>query len=159
MGLFDFFKNNKKGKSDKNKKLDKLHFKGNKEAFEYSNKFFSTTEIREGDAYIGLTTGTGNQVYINVIHKGSPQLVSVLITHNRTGKSVGNKDLVLVGINQVNKPHSIGDFAALADLMSSDPEKAEAEIKKMSENSPLGEIVCKLKPTLDLSKNNFEQDV
>lgn len=159
MGIFDFLKKNKKGKSDKNQKLDRLHFKGNKEAFEYSNKYFSTIELRDGHSYIGLLAGTGNQAFINVIHKGTPQLVSVLITHNRSGKEVANKDLVIVGVNQVNKPHSIGDLAELGELMNSNREKAEAEIKRMSENSPLGEVIYKLKPVLNLKTMNFEQDI
>ena len=154
MGIFDIFK--KKDKTTNKQQLEKLHFKGNREAFEYSNKYFSTIELREGDAYIGLLAGSGNQAFVNVIHKGKEQLVSVLITHNRSGKQVGNKDLVIVGINQVNKPHSIGDLAQLEGLINSDRKKAEAIMKKMSENSPLGEIIYKLKPILNLSKNNFE---
>lgn len=158
MGIFDIFKKKSKVQTSANKKLDKLFFKGTREAFDYSLKFFSTTEMKIGEAYIGLVAGSGNEAFINVIHNGSPQLVSVLIAYNRTGKQVSNKDLVLVGINEVNKPYTIGELAELEGLMGSDPKKAEAKIKTMSENSPIGEIVAKLKPVLDLSKNNFEYD-
>ena len=98
MGIFDFFKKKKTSKSSK--VPNELTFKGNQEAFDYSKKFFKTTEIFEGSAYMGLVGFDGRIAIINVIVNGKVQSVGVNILGNESGKDIKNKDFVLVGIKK-----------------------------------------------------------
>lgn len=150
MGLFDFFK--KKKTFGGNKPIDKLVFKGNQEAYDYSKQYFSTSTVNKGEAYIGLVTSNGTMGIINVHHNNKVQEVFVNIVQNQSGKKIENKDLVLIGIEEVNKPRSFKDLANL------DLSKAETDMKQMVLDAPIGVIVKKFKPILSLKTNHFEYD-
>jgi hypothetical protein len=152
MGIFDFFKKKKTSKSSK--VPNELTFKGNQEAFDYSKKFFKTTEIFEGSAYMGLVGFDGRIAIINVIVNGKVQSVGVNILKNESGKDIKNKDFVLVGIKEKNNPLSIEELAE-----QSDSDDIQKSVGKLVMNASTGVIVRKLKPVLNLSTMNFEYDI
>ena len=152
MGLFDFFKKKKISKSVKTP--NELTFKGNQEAFDYSKKFFKTTEIFEGSAYMGLVALNGKLAIINVIVNDKVQSVGVNIISNESGKHIKNKDFVLVGIKEKNNPLSIEELEKQSN--SNDIQKT---VGRLVMNASTGVIVRKLKPVLNLSSMNFEHDV
>ena len=152
MGIFDFFKKKKTSKGVKTP--NELTFKGNQEAFDYSKKFFKTTEIFEGSAYMGLVALNGKLAIINVNVDGKVQDVAVNIVGNESGKKIENKDFVLVGIKEKNNPLSIEELEKQSN--SNDIEKS---VGKLVVNASIGVIVRKLKPVLNLSTMNFEHDV
>src|SRR5210317_36802 len=152
MGIFDFFKKKKTSKSSK--VPNELTFKGNQEAFDYSKKFFKTTEIFEGSAYMGLVGFDGRIAIINVIVNGKVQSVGVNILGNESGKDIKNKDFVLVGIKEKNNPLSIEELAE-----QSDSDDIQKSVGKLVMNASTGVIVRKLKPVLNLPTMNFEYDI
>ena len=152
MGIFDFFKKKKPSKSAK--APNELTFKGNQEAFDYSKKFFKTTEIFEGSAYMGLVGFDGRIAIINVIVNGKVQSVGVNILGNESGKDIKNKDFVLVGIKEKNNPLSIEELAE-----QSDSDDIQKSVGKLVMNASTGVIVRKLKPVLNLKTMNFEHDI
>ena len=152
MGIFDFLKKKKTSKSSK--VHNELTFKGNQEAFDYSKKFFKTTEIFEGSAYMGLVGFDGRIAIINVIVNGEVQSVGVNILDNESGKDIKNKDFVLVGIKEKKNPLSIEELAK-----HSDSDDIQKSVGKLVMNASTGVIVRKLKPVLNLSNMNFEHDV
>ena len=152
MGIFDFFKKKKTSKSSK--VPNELTFKGNQEAFDYSKKFFKTTEIFEGSAYMGLVGFDGQIAIINVIVNGEVQSVGVNILDNESGKDIKNKDFVLVGIKEKKDPLSIEELAK-----HSDSDDIQKSVGKLVMNASTGVIVRKLKPVLNLSTMNFEYDI
>ena len=152
MGIFDFFKKKKTSKGVKTP--NELTFKGNHEAFDYSKKFFKTTEIFEGSAYMGLVGFDGRIAIINVIVNGKVQSVGVNILGNESGKDIKNKDFVLVGIKEKNNPLSIEELAE-----QSDSDDIQKSVGKLVMNASTGVIVRKLKPVLNLSTMNFEYDI
>lgn len=151
MGIFDIFKKKKTPKTTKT--LKELAFKGNQEAFDYSKKYFKTTEIFEGSAYMGLVALNGKLAIINVILNGKAQSVGVNILGNKSGKKIKNKDFVLVGIEEKNIPLSIEELEK--QPKSDDIQKS---VGKLVLNASTGVIVRKLKPVLNLSTMNFEID-
>jgi hypothetical protein len=151
MGLFDIFKKKKTSKTTKTPK--ELTFKGNQEAFDYSKKFFKTTEIFEGSAYMGLVALNGKLAIINVILNEEVQSVGVNIVGNESGKEIKNKDFVLVGIKKKNNPLSIEELEK-----QSKSDDIQKSVGKLVLNASTGVIVRKLKPVLNLTTMEFEHD-
>ena len=157
MGLFDIFKKKKTNvKTKESKNLGNLIFKSNKDAFEYTEKFFSSYKIDKKSAYHGIQFIPG-AAYIAVEHEG--KLVRTMINvkvHPDCKSSINNGDFVLIGVSDLGKRLVTIEELDKITKKKEDTQKLIVEMANMLvREAPTGYILYKLTTELDLKTNQF----
>ena len=150
MGIFDIFK--KKTKQKKTS-AQNLFFKSNKDAYEYSQKFFTPAILEKKALVLGIVYLIGpdkKSAYVRCTFEINKKQTEIMVVafFDDFDHPINVGDFVYVGIIDV------GQVFKFKNLMSS-IEKGDLEAVKNLGKSTVGTIVQKLTLELDLKSGQF----
>ena len=150
--IFNFFKKKTKNTSGN------LFFKSNKDAFEYTQKYFSNYKLEAKSVYHGICL-TPYLVQIHCLNNNNNNILTPIVVEKSKDlkKEIQVGDFVLVGVEEVKELITSEKLKKLG--ITSEKKDYESKLKKkVIRDSSKGVILKKLTLELDIKSHQFVFD-